>query len=213
MTNRARHRVPAARGRRQTRRGADPAAVPQPTASRILSAADRLFYGHGIRAVGMEAVAAAAGVTKRTLYHHFASKDELVSAYLTQRASPPVVDRDMPAAAQILRFFRSLQRALASETYRGCAFINAAAELADRSHPAVGIAAAAKAQREAWFCSLAEGAGARDPALLAKQLMILLDGAIANWLVRRDASVAAVAGRSAAALLQAAGAASLPSDG
>ena len=213
MTNRARRRAPPVRGRRRTRRSTDPAAAPPTTASRILAAADRLFYGQGIRAVGVDAVAEAAGVTKRTLYHHFASKDALVAAYLTHRASPPVVDPTIPPVAQILRLFRGLERALASETYRGCAFINAAAELADRSHPAVGIAAAAKAQREAWFCSLAEGAGARDPALLAKQLMILLDGAIANWLVRRDASVAAVAGRSDAALLQAAGAAALPSDG
>ena len=212
MTKRAGHGARAPRGRPKARRRPLPGPdEPESPASRILAAADRLFYGEGIHAVGVDAVAAGAGVTKRTLYHHFASKDALVTAYLSRRAAPPVIDQTMPPAAQILRLFRQLGKALTSETFRGCPFINAAAELADRNHQAITVASAYKARREAWFRNLTELAGARDPAALAQQLMILLDGAIANWLVRRDPSTADAAGAAAAMLLRGAGVA-LPAD-
>ncbi len=59
-----------------------------PTRDRLVAAASTLFYQQGIRAVGVDAIAAKAGVTKRTLYYHFASKDELVAAYLAVRDAP-----------------------------------------------------------------------------------------------------------------------------
>src|SRR5438132_1567068 len=63
--------------------------LPARPAERILAAADKLFYSHGIRAIGVDAVAAEAGVSKRTLYNHYPSKDELIAAYLTARLRHP----------------------------------------------------------------------------------------------------------------------------
>jgi len=194
-----------------------PDAAPESAAERVLAAADRLFYGQGIRAVGVDALAKAAGVTKRTLYRHFASKDALVAAYLERRKAPLAGDATRPLtsggdgtrapAEQILRAFERLGRAFAHADFRGCAFINAAAELAEPDHPALAVAVAAKHAREAWFRRLCAEARAREPDLLAMQLMMLFDGAIATWLVRRDPACAAAARLAAEALLQAAGAA------
>jgi len=167
---------------------------------RILAAADSLFYGEGIHAVGVEALAAKAGVTKRTLYHHFASKDALIAAYIEGRLARFTIDPERSPREQILRAFAQLGKALRDERFRGCAFINAAAELSDRQHPGVILAMRAKDARQAWFRGLAELGKARRPDALAAQLAILFDGTIAQFLVRRDAAVAE-AGRDAAATL------------
>src|SRR5215469_14790327 len=90
---------------------------------RILETADRLFYVQGIRAVGVDTVAAEIGISKRTLYNYFPSKDELVAAYLSRRSSP-IPEPDLPPAEQILGFFDHVERRLASEEFRGCPFVN-----------------------------------------------------------------------------------------
>src|SRR5690242_19122233 len=106
---------------------------------RILAAARELFYRDGIRAVGVEAVAAAAGTNKMTLYRHFASKDALIAAYLRQLATEEDsawqnIRGEAPgdAQAQLLALLRR-------GSSRGCAFANAAVELAERRHPAMRI--------------------------------------------------------------------------
>src|ERR1700736_6620309 len=116
----------------------NPTPHPSP-AARILSAADRLFYRDGIRAVGVDAVAAEAGVSKRTLYNYYATKDDLIAAYLVARFKH-IAPSDAPAREQILGYFDYLERALGSPTFRGCPYLNAVAELSDRKHPAGGIA-------------------------------------------------------------------------
>ncbi|BAT58977.1 HTH-type transcriptional regulator YjdC [Variibacter gotjawalensis] len=175
-------------------------AKPRDTRDRILRAADELFYGHGINSVGVDAIAAAAGVTKRTLYHHFDSKDALVAAYVGAHTANFRIHADRSAREQILRAFEKLAQRLQDDGFRGCAFINAAAELSDRKHPAVAVATNAKDAREAWFRDLAKLGRASRPELLAKQLAILFDGTIAQFLVRRDATVAAAALAAAEAL-------------
>src|SRR3954463_7767400 len=96
--------------------------------ARILATADRLFYQEGIRAVGVDTVAAEVGISKRTLYNYYPSKDDLIVAYLTRRLRPlPLTDT--PAAAQILGDFDRLERSFASGRFRGCPFVNAVAEL------------------------------------------------------------------------------------
>lgn len=183
-------------------------AVPLPeeagTRARILAAADTLFYGKGIHSVGVEALAAKAGVTKRTLYHHFASKDDLIAAYIEGRIARFTVHTDRPPRDQILRAFSQLGKTLRDDSFRGCAFINAAAELADRNHPGVMVAMRAKDARQAWFRSLAELGNAPHPDALAAQLAILFDGTIAQFLVRRDAAVADAAREAASMLLDSA---------
>src|SRR5947207_15195498 len=85
-------------------------------AERILAAADRLFYHHGIRAVGVDAVAAEAGVSKRTLYNYYASKDDLIAAYLVARFRH-IAPSDAPAREQRLGYLDRLQRDLAGPDY------------------------------------------------------------------------------------------------
>src|SRR4030081_13665 len=85
---------------------------------RILAAADKLFYSQGIRAVGVDTVAAEAGVSKRTLYNHYLSKDDLIAAYLTARFKQ-IAPSDAPAREQILGLFDYLERRFAEGSFRG----------------------------------------------------------------------------------------------
>ena len=176
--------------------------TPSP-AERILAAADKLFYSQGIRAVGVDTIAAEAGVSKRTLYNHYPSKDALIAAYLTARFRhlPP---SDAPAAEQILGAFDRLEKIFASGGYRGCPYVNAVTELGNPKHAAAAIAIQFKEQRRQWFKALLERLGVKDPDALATQLQILAEGALATCLVRGDPAVARSARAAAEVLLAAA---------
>jgi AcrR family transcriptional regulator len=174
-----------------------------PMTERIMEAADRLFYRKGIRAVGVDTVAAEAGISKRSLYDTFPSKDALVAAYLRQRMQPLPVS-DPPPAAQILALFDQLQARFASGDFRGCPFVNAVTELAEDCGTARTIALAYKDERHRHIVSLLTQAGASDPGTLASQITLLFEGAIASMLVRQDPAAARQA-RDAAAVLIAAG--------
>jgi AcrR family transcriptional regulator len=173
-------------------------------AARILETADRLFYGHGIRAVGVDMIAAEIGISKRTLYNYFPSKDALITAYLSRRAVPGRRS-DRPPLEQILGVFDWLQRWFASDAFRGCPFVNAVAELGERTHPATQIAIDYKEQRRLWFRDMLALLGAADPDCLATQMAILVEGAIAAALVRNDPAMALAAKAAAKTLLIAAG--------
>jgi len=169
---------------------------------RILETTDRLFYGKGIRAIGVDTIAAETGISKRTLYNYFTSKDALIAAYLTRRIRP-IAASDAPAAEQILAVFERLERTFASRGFRGCPFVNAVAELGE--HPARTIAANFKESRRLWFREKLTALGVRDPDGLAIQLSLLVDGAIAAALVRGDAAMAGAAQEAARTLLLSAG--------
>jgi len=170
-------------------------------AERILAAADRLFYHHGIRAVGVDAVAAEAGVSKRTLYNYYASKDDLIAAYLVARFRH-ITPSDAPAREQILGYFDHLERAFSNSDYRGCPYVNAVCELSDPKHPAAGIALQFKEQRRQWMRVLLQRLGANDAEGLATQLQLLAEGAVSAALVRGDPAPAlARAARAAAEVL------------
>src|SRR5438105_14190852 len=124
-------------------------------AERILAAADKLFYLHGMRAVGVDAVAEEAGVSKRTLYNHYPTKDDLIAAYLVGRFKH-IAPSDAPAREQILGYFDRLEREFARPDFRGCAYVNAVCELSDPKHPAANIALKFKEQRRAWYRMLLE---------------------------------------------------------
>ena len=171
---------------------------------RILDTADRLVYGLGIRAVGVDTVAAEIGISKRTLYNYFPSKDELIVAYLSRRLRP-AAPSERPPAEQILGNFERLERTFASNVFRGCPFVNAVAELKESTHAANRIALAYKEQRRLWFRDLLLKLAVKDPDALALQLQILADGAIAAMLVRGEPKVARAAGEAARTLLTAAG--------
>ena len=168
-------------------------------AERILAAADKLFYAQGIRAVGVDAVAAEAGVSKRTLYNHYSSKDALIAAYLTARFRQ-IKPSDAPAREQILGAFDRLERILADGSFRGCPYVNAVIEIGDPRHQAAGIAVQFKEQRRLWYRALLERMAVKDADALATQLQILAEGALAAALVRGDPSLARSA-RAAAEVL------------
>ncbi len=165
-----------------------PLATPAPgeksARERILETATELFYRDGIRAVGIDTIIARSGVAKMSLYRNFASKDELVVAFLEYRDGiywqwwDHVMARhpDDPRR-QISDLFASLARRVTSPFYRGCPFINTATEFPDVSHPARAICDANKRELRARLRALARRAGARDAESLADQLLLLIEGA------------------------------------
>jgi AcrR family transcriptional regulator len=176
------------------------ATQPLSTRDRLVAAASTLFYAHGIRAIGVDAIAAKAGVTKRTLYYHFASKDELVAAYLAVRDTP-----NLAAAEKVRAVFKGIEEFATHPKWRGCGFLRTPAELADLpGHPAIKLASAHKKRVEAWFAEVLGQAGAANSAMLARQVMVLLDGALADMLVHRDRAYIQAAGQAASSLVAAA---------
>jgi AcrR family transcriptional regulator len=171
---------------------------------RILETADRLFYLQGIRAIGVDTIAAEIGISKRTLYNHFPSKDALISAYLERRFVQPRPS-DKPPAEQILATFDSLERRFASKDFRGCPFVNAVAELGTEDQSVRKVAIAFKESRRLWFRDRLVELGVADAEALATQLTLLVDGSIAQDLVRNDPAMARAAKEAAWVLLKNAG--------
>jgi len=171
---------------------------------RILETADRLFYLQGIRAIGVDTIAAEIGISKRTLYNHFPSKDALISAYLARRFVQPQPS-DKPPAEQILGTFDRLERGFASKGFRGCPFVNAVAELGAEDQAVRRIAIAFKESRRLWFRDLLVQLDVTGAEGLATQLTLLVDGSIAQDLVRNDPSMARAAKEAARVLLGNAG--------
>jgi AcrR family transcriptional regulator len=169
--------------------------------ARILETADRLFYMQGIRAVGVDTIAAETGISKRTLYNHFPSKDALIAAYLARRFNHPA-SSEKPAAEQILSTFDMLERRFASKDFRGCPFVNAVAELGAEDQAVKKIAIAFKESRRLWFRDLLMQLEVANPDDLATQLTLLVDGSIAQDLVRDDPSMARAAKQAARVLLE-----------
>lgn len=177
------------------------AASPAPMKDRILEAADRLFYGQGIQAVGVDAVANEAGISKRTLYKHYPSKDELVAAYLSRRTGQAITAEGTPVQ-QILGLFDGLEKWFGHQRFRGCAFVNAVAELSgEPDHPAVAVASGHKARRLAQVVALLRELAVDEPERLAEQIVVLFEGAVAVSMVRGGDPRVAVSARDAARVL------------
>lgn len=171
---------------------------------RILETVDSLFYRDGIRAVGVDKITAEIGISKRPLYNYFPSKDHLITAYLARRLLPISIS-ERPAAEQILESFDQLERSLADDGFRGCPFVNAVVELNDPDHAANEVALAFKNHRRTWLLELLGRLPIAHPESLAMQVMLLIDGAIAAVVVRRDRKVVRAARDATRVLLAAAG--------
>ena len=159
---------------------------------RILETADRLFYLQGIRAVGVDTIAAEIGISKRTLYNHFPSKDALIAAYLERRFVQPRPSDKSPVE-QILGTFDSLERRFASKDFRGCPFVNAVAELGTEDRAVKKIAVAFKESRRLWFRDQLIAAWRRRCGGPGDATAMLVDGSIAQDLVRDDPAMARAA--------------------
>jgi AcrR family transcriptional regulator len=152
---------------------------------RILKAATELFTAQGVNATGMDQLATVANVSKRTLYTHFGSKDDLVHAYLSNLEDGLLPAEVAPGEAcpdpraQLLAVFDWDPRT-SDEPLRGCPFLNAAVEVPDPEHPVHRLVAAYKTEFARRLAVLARLAGARDPEELGERLALLYDGAVAR---------------------------------
>lgn len=163
----------------------------QSSRDRLLEAAAALAYTEGV-GVGVEALCKAAGVSKRSMYQLFESKDELLAASLKERA-PGFAAQFLPGAddgrsprARVLHVFEQVEAQAAAPGYRGCPFLAVQVELKDPDHPASRAASRAKDELVAFFRGEAERGGAGDPELLARQLVLVFDGISARAGVRAD---------------------------
>ena len=155
-----------------------------PPRERILTAARELFYRRGIHAVGVDAIAEAAGTNKMTLYRHFASKDVLVAACLFELTREFDVAWDAIAAAhagdpkgQLIAWLRHVSDFKEYEAERGCALANAAIELPDKDHPARRVIREHKAAHRERLTSLCRDARLADPERLADEIFLIWEGA------------------------------------
>jgi AcrR family transcriptional regulator len=179
------------------------------TRERIVAAAARLFYGEGIRAASVDAIAEKAGITKKTLYYHFRSKDDLIAAYLESRDQPTLdlysrwFDQTPGSAADKIRgLFAEFARSADTVRWKGCGFQRTAAELAGTpGHPALKAGASHKKRFEAWLADALAREGVGDAKTIARSIVVLLDGAAAVMLVHRDPAYVEAAGAVAASLV------------
>ncbi|MFJ8672023.1 TetR/AcrR family transcriptional regulator [Streptomyces sp. NPDC093589] len=177
-------------GTRDTRSNGGAAENPRrgaltPAALRVLDAAAKLFYERGIHAVGVDLIAAEAGVTKKTLYDRFGSKDQVVVAYLADRDErwraflAERLDAAEPTpSARVLAVFDASRAWMTDNSSRGCSMVNAHAEISDPAHPAYAIITRQKAWMLALFTDLADDISRHDAARLGRSLMLLHEGAL-----------------------------------
>lgn len=154
-----------------------------PPRERILTAARELFYQQGIHPVGVEAIAEAALTNKMTLYRHFKSKDELITAHCSQLAAEgdavwERINLENPnnPERRLTAWVNHVDDVLTNRFERGCALANAAVEL-QAQHPARSIIEAYKARKRDHLVKLFKAAHYKRPEVLADEVFLLFEGA------------------------------------
>ena len=175
---------------------------------RIVETAERLFYTHGIRAVGIDRIIAEAEVAKMSLYYHFKSKDELILAVLQYREQQveqmftKSIDRHVRKGKDRLEaFFSALKQWFKSPGFRGCSFINASVELADSSHPAAKFAASHKQRFHGLVEECLVDRGGEKAAAYAPAVGLVVEGAIVSAVMNHNSKSADVARDAALAMV------------
>ncbi len=158
---------------------------------RILETADRLFYQDGIRAVGIDRIIAEAEVAKMSLYKHFPSKDDLILAVLKYREEKILevftagMERHGKRTKDKLRaFFAALRDFFENPGFRGCAFQNAAVELADPLHPGTQFVKDHKRRFQEFLAGLVEESLGKGAAKVAPAVGLLVEGAIVTAVIQ-----------------------------
>ena len=153
---------------------------------RILATARELFYAEGIRAVGIDTIIERSGVAKATLYHHFPSKEALIEAYLQDRDHAfwswfdQAIDQEQEPAAQLLSFFAAVIAKVSTPGYRGCGFLNSAAEFPHTDHSGYHLPRATKQKMRLRLLQLCQQLPLTEPVPLADQLFLLAEGCFAS---------------------------------
>ncbi|MFZ2404529.1 MAG: TetR/AcrR family transcriptional regulator [Methylobacter sp.] len=176
---------------------------------KILQAAAELFYSQGIRATGVDAIVKAANTTKMSLYKYFPSKDDLVLAFLRKRdedfrtwfAGQVDSKADTPKA-KLLAIFDVIGEWMAIPEFRGCAFINAAAEFPLEGNPVHQVSAEFYDQFRNYIADLAGQCGSNSPETLAQRLRLLVEGAIVSEQMKRYSGSAEQAKQAAIVLIE-----------
>ncbi len=176
---------------------------------RILNTASALFYREGIRNVGIDRIIAESGVAKMSLYNHFKSKDALIEAWLRQEdeqwcewLKTTIEQASSNPSKQLLAIFDALRQWFEGPDFRGCAFINATVELANPDHPGHRVALEHQLSIYRYILSLVQSAEVSSPEQLARQLLLLVQGAIVVAMMEGSWSTASQAKKAAAMLIQ-----------
>lgn len=176
----------------------------------LVDVAERLFRRTGIHGVGIDAILAESGCSSRSLYQHFGSKDGLAAAALQQHGTAWLAwlaaetqARAAEPADRLLAIFDALETSFRAPDFYGCLFAKVAGEFPESDHALRRIAADHKRALLAFLKDLAAAAGFAAPARLARELLLLIEGAMATALILREPAAAATARRAAAALIEA----------
>jgi len=160
-----------------------------PAALKILETASQLFYLNGIHSTGVETIAKEAGVTKKTLYDRYGSKEQLVVAYLEKRDQQwrkhlheyiDLIPEEQPLD-RILTIFDAIESWLETNSPRGCAFINALAELNEPSHPGRAVIIEEKKWLKQLFSTLLKRLNVTNPQEIGEQLLVLHEGLMVTY--------------------------------
>lgn len=166
------------------------------TREKILKTAEQLIYQNGIHAMGMDLLVKTSGVARKSIYRHFQNKEDVASAALTERDEwwmqwfRTESDKGETPQERILNMFTALKSWFESDGFRGCAFINTAGEVGDPEDPIRQIAKMHKQKLLDYVLEVCGQLGVKEPEILARQLLILLEGAITTSYVMGDWSAA-----------------------
>jgi len=169
---------------------------PSDTREKILANAEQLIYQNGIHAMGMDLLVKTSGVARKSIYRHFANKEDVASAALNERDERWMQwfrtesDKGETPQERILNMFTVLKGWFESEGFRGCAFINTAGEVGDPDDPVRQIAKIHKQKLLDYTLELSEQLNIEHPVVLARQLLILVEGAITMAYVMSDQNAA-----------------------
>ena len=158
-----------------------------PAARRVLETASRLFYERGIHAVGVDLIAAEAGVTKKTLYDRFGSKEQIVVDYLATRDARWRAylarhhdDAALSPTERVLAVFDASEAWMRDNSGKGCSMVNAHAEISDPTHPAYAVIVGQKRWMLDLFTRLARDVAPDAARELGRSLMLLHEGALVS---------------------------------
>ncbi len=166
---------------------------------RVLEVAEDLFYREGVRAVGIDTIIARSGVAKMSLYRNFASKDELIVAYLRERDrrffawwDDAVGPEDAEPTVRLRGLIEAVVARVRRPGFRGCPFLNTSAEFPEPSHPARAVIAAHRQEVRERLLAICRRLNPADPEALATQLIVLMDGIFASGGALAEGEITAI---------------------